>query len=103
VFATIRHREGRTPLHAAIEGAKIRLRPILMTSFAFIAGLLPLLLQQELEPLETAPLARRVGWYVIRNCVRRIIIPGLYVIFASIAEKFVKKGKTEELALTEVI
>jgi HAE1 family hydrophobic/amphiphilic exporter-1 len=41
-FAIQRHRQGTTVLQAAIEGAKQRLRPILMTSFAFIAGMIPL-------------------------------------------------------------
>jgi len=39
-----KHRAGSTVLDAAIEGAKVRFRPILMTSFAFIAGLIPLVL-----------------------------------------------------------
>jgi multidrug efflux pump len=41
-FARELEREGRTPLQAAIEAAKLRLRPILMTSFAFIMGVVPL-------------------------------------------------------------
>ncbi len=42
-FASMKHREGNTPVQAAIEGATVRLRPIIMTSFAFIAGLIPLM------------------------------------------------------------
>jgi multidrug efflux pump subunit AcrB len=42
-FAQQRHQEGLSILEAAIEGAKVRFRPILMTSFAFIAGMIPLL------------------------------------------------------------
>src|SRR5690606_29369228 len=41
-FAVQKHNQGATVLEAAIEGAKVRFRPILMTSFAFIAGLIPL-------------------------------------------------------------
>ncbi|MCG9881438.1 MAG: efflux RND transporter permease subunit, partial [Bacteroidia bacterium] len=43
-FAVLKHKQGLTPFEAAIEGSKSRLRPILMTSFAFIAGLIPLML-----------------------------------------------------------
>jgi hydrophobic/amphiphilic exporter-1 (mainly G- bacteria), HAE1 family len=42
-FAILEHRKGVAVLDAAIEGARARLRPILMTSFAFIAGLIPLM------------------------------------------------------------
>ena len=41
-FAIQRQKQGLTVLKAAIEGGVSRLRPILMTSFAFVAGLIPL-------------------------------------------------------------
>jgi hydrophobic/amphiphilic exporter-1 (mainly G- bacteria), HAE1 family len=37
-FAKLRHQEGKSLVEAALEGAKLRMRPILMTSFAFILG-----------------------------------------------------------------
>ena len=40
-FATQKHQQGLPILDAAIEGARVRFRPILMTSFAFIAGMIP--------------------------------------------------------------
>ena len=53
-FATQRHREGLSVFEAAIEGAKVRFRPILMTSFAFIAGMVPLLRANQLTALASA-------------------------------------------------
>jgi len=41
-FAKRRHEQGRSITDAALEGARLRLRPILMTSFAFLLGVLPL-------------------------------------------------------------
>lgn len=43
-FASLLEKEGRSPMDAAIEAARVRLRPILMTSFAFGLGVLPLVL-----------------------------------------------------------
>jgi multidrug efflux pump len=43
-FAKVKQDEGLDPMHAAIEAAKLRLRPILMTSIAFIAGVFPLVI-----------------------------------------------------------
>jgi HAE1 family hydrophobic/amphiphilic exporter-1 len=43
-FAKMEHEKGRTLIDAALTGAKLRLRPILMTSFAFILGCVPLAL-----------------------------------------------------------
>jgi HAE1 family hydrophobic/amphiphilic exporter-1 len=41
-FAKMQHEQGKPLVEAALEGAKLRLRPILMTSFAFILGCVPL-------------------------------------------------------------
>jgi hydrophobic/amphiphilic exporter-1 (mainly G- bacteria), HAE1 family len=103
-FASMKHREGLTPLKAAIEGATIRLRPILMTSFAFIVGLIPLLFASGAGAVGNKTIgAAAAGGMLFGTVFGVIIIPGLYVIFATIAEKYSKKGAKEELALTEVI
>src|SRR5256886_10136784 len=45
-FAKVRHEEGTTREEAALEACRLRLRPILMTSFAFIIGVVPLILSE---------------------------------------------------------
>lgn len=103
-FASMKHREGRTPLQAAIEGATVRLRPILMTSFAFIAGLIPLMFASGAGAVGNKTIgAAAAGGMLFGTIFGVIIIPGLYVVFATLAEKFVKKGIKEEIALTEEI
>lgn len=101
-FATMKHRQGKTPFQAAVEGAKMRLRPILMTSFAFIAGLLPLMFASGAGAVGNRTIGTAsAGGMLFGTIFGVIIIPGLYIIFATIAEKFVKKGTTEEKPLTE--
>ncbi len=101
-FATLRHREGKTPLQAAIEGAKVRLRPILMTSFAFIAGLLPLMFASGAGAVGNRTIgAAAAGGMLFGTVFGVIIIPGLYVVFATIAEKSAKRK--EEKPFTETI
>jgi HAE1 family hydrophobic/amphiphilic exporter-1 len=101
-FASMKHREGKTPLQAAIEGATVRLRPILMTSFAFIAGLIPLMFASGAGAVGNKTIgAAAAGGMLFGTIFGVIIIPGLYVVFATLAEKFTKKGRKEELALTE--
>ena len=103
-FATLRHREGKTPLQAAIEAATARLRPILMTSFAFIAGLIPLMFASGAGALGNRTIgSASAGGMLFGTVFGVIIVPGLYVVFATIAEKYVKKGSKEEKALTEDI
>ncbi|CAG1020148.1 partial Multidrug resistance protein MexB, partial [Patescibacteria group bacterium] len=103
-FASLKHREGRTPVQAAIEGATVRLRPILMTSFAFIAGLIPLMLASGAGAVGNRTIgAAAAGGMLFGTLFGVIIIPGLYVVFATLAEVFARKGIKEEIAFTETI
>lgn len=97
-FASMKHRLGLRPLQAAIEGAKTRLRPILMTSFAFIAGLIPLMLASGAGAVGNRTIGTAAaGGMLFGTIFGVIIIPGLYVIFASLAEKFDRRKKKNHL------
>jgi len=103
-FAALKHREGKTPLEAAIAGAVLRLRPILMTSFAFIAGLIPLMFASGAGEVGNRTIGTAAaGGMLFGTIFGVIIVPGLYVVFASIAEKFITQDLTEEVPLTEEI
>lgn len=103
-FASMKHRLGLRPLQAAIEGAKTRLRPILMTSFAFIAGLIPLMVASGAGAIGNRTIGTAAaGGMLFGTIFGVIIIPGLYVIFASLAEKFDRRKKKEEKSYTETI
>nr|MCU0348385.1 efflux RND transporter permease subunit [Saprospiraceae bacterium] len=101
-FAAMKHKEGLTPLRAAIEGATLRLRPILMTSFAFIAGLLPLLFANGAGAIGNRTIgAAAAGGMLFGTVFGVVLVPGLYVIFATLSEFFVKKAKEEQVEITE--
>ncbi len=103
-FAAMKHREGMTPFAAAIEGAVLRLRPILMTSFAFIAGLIPLLLASGAGAIGNKTIgAAAAGGMLFGTIFGVILIPGLYVVFASISDRWKKTNRKEEKPFTETI
>lgn len=103
-FAALRHREGQTPLQAATQGAKERLRPILMTSFAFIAGLVPLVLASGAGAVGNQTIgAAALGGMLFGTLLGVVIIPGLYVVFASLGDQLNKSRKLEEAPYTETI
>lgn len=86
-FAVQKHRQGSTVLEAAIEGAKVRFRPILMTSFAFIAGLIPLVLATGAGAIGNKTIgASALGGMLFGTIFGVIIVPGLYYIFGKLAE-----------------
>ena len=86
-FAVMKHSEGLSVLEAAIEGAKVRFRPILMTSFAFIAGLIPLIIATGAGAVGNRTLgASALGGMLFGTIFGVIIVPGLYYIFGSLAE-----------------
>jgi hydrophobic/amphiphilic exporter-1 (mainly G- bacteria), HAE1 family len=73
---------------AAVEGAVTRLRPVLMTSFAFIAGLIPLCLATGAGALGNRSIGTAAaGGMFIGTIAGLILIPGLYVLFAKITAK----------------
>lgn len=86
-FAVIKHKEGMTVLEAAIEGSKIRFRAILMTSLAFIAGLIPLVTAFGPGSVSNHTIgASALGGMVTGTIFGIIIVPGLYFIFGTMAE-----------------
>ncbi len=103
-FAVQKHIAGATVLEAAIEGAALRLRPILMTSFAFIAGLIPLVLATGPGAIGNKTIGTAsAGGMLLGTVFGVLIIPGLYFIFATISEKNPLVIEEEENTLTEEI
>lgn len=87
-FASQRQREGLSIVKAAMEGAVTRLRPILMTSFAFIAGLIPLCIATGAGAMGNRSIGTAAaGGMLVGTVFGLVIVPGLYVIFAKIGEK----------------
>ncbi|MBS7563287.1 efflux RND transporter permease subunit [Mucilaginibacter sp. Bleaf8] len=103
-FAVQKHRAGEQLLTAAIEGARTRFRPILMTSFAFIAGLIPLVFATGPGAIGNRTIgSASAGGMLIGTIFGVIIIPGLYYIFGKIAEKRKLIRDEEENPLTEEV
>jgi HAE1 family hydrophobic/amphiphilic exporter-1 len=101
-FAMQKHRQGATILEAAIEGSKVRFRPILMTSFAFIAGLIPLVVATGPGAIGNRTIgASALGGMLFGTVFGVIIVPGLYFLFASLAEGRKLIRDEEDDSLTE--
>jgi multidrug efflux pump subunit AcrB len=72
---------GMTPLQAAVQGARDRLRPVLMTAIAMIMGTVPMALALEEGSEMTAPLGRAViGGLVVSTFATMLIVPALFVL-----------------------
>ncbi len=87
-FAVQRHHEGVSLKDAAIEGGKLRFRPILMTSFAFIAGLIPLVRASGPGAIGNRTIGTTaVGGMLLGTVIGVLVIPGLYYLFGLWADK----------------
>ncbi|HEY1602377.1 MAG TPA: efflux RND transporter permease subunit [Pirellulales bacterium] len=85
-FAVQRHHEGVSFKDAAIEGGKLRFRPILMTSFAFIAGLIPLVRASGPGAIGNRTIGTTaVGGMLLGTIIGVLVIPGLYYLFAKLS------------------
>jgi hydrophobe/amphiphile efflux-1 (HAE1) family protein len=98
-FAKERRAEGIPLLEAATEGARLRFRPVMMTSFAFLLGLLPLVVA-----VGPSQLARRgvgtpvFGGMLTASFIGIFAIPALYVTFQWLRERVRKSARPVERA-----
>ena len=87
-FAKMKRDEGMPTLEAALEGAKLRLRPILMTSFAFILGCVPLMLAKGSGAASRATMGTGVVYgMTISTLIGLFLIPVCYVFVQKFADK----------------
>jgi hydrophobic/amphiphilic exporter-1 (mainly G- bacteria), HAE1 family len=92
-FAKMKRDEGMPTLEAALEGAKLRLRPILMTSFAFILGCGPLMLAKGSGAASRSTMGTGVVYgMTISTLIGLFLIPVCYVFVQKFSDK---KGKVE--------
>lgn len=102
-FAVQKHGQGMSIRDAAIEGAKTRFRPILMTSFAFIAGLIPLVIATGAGAVGNRTIGTSaMGGMLFGTIFGVVVIPGLYYIFGTLADgkALIRKEETEPLTET---
>nr|WP_322623278.1 multidrug efflux RND transporter permease subunit [uncultured Flavobacterium sp.] len=95
-FAMQRRKHGLGLVEAAIEGAQARLRPILMTSFAFIFGLMPLALASGVGAVGNRSIGMgAVGGMLVGTIFGVFVIPILFIIFQGIQERISGKPKDD--------
>jgi HAE1 family hydrophobic/amphiphilic exporter-1 len=96
-FALGRRRGGMPIVQAAIEGAEARLRPILMTSFAFIFGIIPLMFATGAGALGNRSIGTgAVGGMLIGTVFGVFAIPVLFIIFQTLQEKLRSKKHDDD-------
>ncbi len=102
-FASQKHSEGASVRDAALEGARTRFRPILMTSFAFIAGLIPLMFATGPGKIGNRTIGSAAfGGMLVGTVLGVILIPGLYYAFARTSERHPFHADEDESPLSEV-
>ncbi len=100
-FAVQRRREGVPLQVAAVDGGKLRFRPIQMTSFAFIAGLIPLVIATGAGAIGNRTIGSTgVGGMLVGTVIGVLVIPGLYYLFGKIADgrKLLRDDTNEPLS-----
>lgn len=94
-FAVQRRSAGKTLLSAALEAAKLRLRPIIMTSLAFVAGLIPLMVVKGPSALGNHSISIGTAGGMLSGVILGVfIIPVLFVVFQFLQEKVSSKKIT---------
>ncbi|WP_230346536.1 efflux RND transporter permease subunit [Methylobacillus methanolivorans] len=102
-YAVQKHAQGLSIKDAAIESARVRFRPILMTSFAFIAGLIPLVIATGAGAVGNRTIgSSALGGMLFGTIFGVILIPGLYYIFAKLSDGKSMIRNEEFEPLTEI-
>lgn len=95
-FALDRRKQGMGIVKSAIEGAEARLRPILMTSFAFIFGILPLMFSTGAGAQGNRSIGTgAVGGMLIGTLLGIFVIPTFFIVFQTLQEKISRKKYVE--------
>jgi len=97
-FAKDKREHGVPLLEAATEGARLRFRPVMMTSLAFILGLLPLVIATGASQLARRNVGTPVfGGMILASCLGIFAIPPLYVAFQAIRERLRPSARPKEI------
>jgi multidrug efflux pump subunit AcrB len=95
-FAGILHGQGKSLVDAVVQSCKIRMRPILMTSFATLLGMIPLALGLEAGSEQYAPLARAlIGGLAVSVVVTMFLVPAVYLLIHGRREGHTPAVQTE--------
>jgi HAE1 family hydrophobic/amphiphilic exporter-1 len=98
-FAKRRREEGASIIDAALEAARIRLRPILMTAFAFILGVLPLVIASGAGANSRHSLGTAVfGGMFVATLLSLLVVPIFYILIERLKEKRFKARIKENVA-----
>jgi hydrophobic/amphiphilic exporter-1 (mainly G- bacteria), HAE1 family len=91
-FAVDQRRAGKGIVDSGIEGARLRFRPVIMTSFAFILGLLPLVIAEGAGALSRRAVGTPVfGGMIAASVFGIFVIPMLYVVFQQLRERTARR------------
>ena len=95
-YATQKREEGMSITQASLEAAKVRLRPILMTSLTMIFGMIPLMFASGVGANGNISIGvGTVGGMLIGTLALIIVVPVLFIVFKNIEEKLMPKRKKE--------
>src|SRR5947208_114984 len=97
-----KRRQGQEIVAAAIEAARLRFRAVMMTSFAFIAGLVPLVIASGAGRATIRAVGTAVfGGMVTASFLGIFVIPGLYVLFQTLRERVKSLSKSRKPVIPE--